>query len=328
MKKKITVVGAHIAVVCAFSLTQGCLTSESDSANAPRVHGPFRHDHKGKAQELATATPNTFMVNENEGMIDNGSIFTMENETESFEPVDLTPELNPVATTETYLVKKGDTLSQLAIDYDTTTADLVRLNNLDDPDSLYVGQALQVPAGVRSTSRETTTSSAATSAKKAGMYTIQKGDTLSEIAVAAGVSIDALRNINGIEGDVIWAGQEIAIPAGGKVPTSRVRSTPEKKAEPVKEEAVEAPSFDLPGYAADPMTESVPPVEEPVEEAVNTSGSPSIGMFETRVFHPGETLDDIAREYMISKDEIMEINGITDETSISPGKKLRIPIAD
>lgn len=42
----------------------------------------------------------------------------------------------------TYTVKWGDTLSQLALDYNTTVAKLVELNDIEDPDFIVVGQVL------------------------------------------------------------------------------------------------------------------------------------------------------------------------------------------
>lgn len=42
----------------------------------------------------------------------------------------------------TYTVKKGDTLSEIAVAYDTTVSKLVSLNNLKDPDYIVVGQVL------------------------------------------------------------------------------------------------------------------------------------------------------------------------------------------
>ena len=45
----------------------------------------------------------------------------------------------------TYVVKRGDTLSAIARKYDTTVEDLVRINNIKDPDHIYVGQQLRIP---------------------------------------------------------------------------------------------------------------------------------------------------------------------------------------
>ncbi len=47
---------------------------------------------------------------------------------------------------ETYTVKAGDTLSQLAQTYKTTVSDLVKLNQLDNADVIYVGQSLELGA--------------------------------------------------------------------------------------------------------------------------------------------------------------------------------------
>lgn len=43
-----------------------------------------------------------------------------------------------------YTVKSGDTLSELAIRFDTTVEDIVRLNNIQNPNLIYVGQRLRI----------------------------------------------------------------------------------------------------------------------------------------------------------------------------------------
>jgi len=50
------------------------------------------------------------------------------------------------SSTSTYTVRKGDTLSSIAKAHGTTTAKLVSLNGLKDPDHLSVGQKLKLPA--------------------------------------------------------------------------------------------------------------------------------------------------------------------------------------
>jgi LysM repeat protein len=318
MKIGSAVLGVHIAVLCAFALTQGCVTTESQNPTAgAQQKGPFRHIHKGKTAD--DAMMNSAMDQQMGYGDDLGGTPLY-----GVEPIDVSPmpvAVQPVASstaTDTYIVRKGDTLSQLAVDFDTTTAELVRINGLANPDVLYVGQELRVPAGRRGT-KSTSTRTSAPAVKKGGTYTIQKGDTLSEIALAAGVSIDALRQLNNIQGDMIRAGDTIDIPAGGKVPATT------KKAEPAKTAPKAEPKVDAAPAAT---TLAVPEMAPAVEEPAEVTETVSIGVIEERVVYPGETLDAIAREYGVSKDEIMRLNGIADETQVKDGQRLRIPIAE
>lgn len=53
----------------------------------------------------------------------------------------------------TYTVKKGDTLSQIAVNYNTTVAKLVEWNDITDPDYIVVGQVLTVENGKTTTTK-------------------------------------------------------------------------------------------------------------------------------------------------------------------------------
>ena len=122
--------------------------------------------------------------------------------------------------TDIYVVESGDVLSQIALDFDTTTATLIELNNLSNPDLLTVGQEIQVPVN-SSTFKKVKSQKISQNIKKGGSYIIQSGDTLSEIAVAAGVDIADLRSLNNINGDKIFAGQTIDIPDYGQIPSEQ-----------------------------------------------------------------------------------------------------------
>ena len=47
-----------------------------------------------------------------------------------------------------YLVEAGDTLSQIALEFDVSVDAIVEASDLDDPDVLVVGQQLTVPCPV------------------------------------------------------------------------------------------------------------------------------------------------------------------------------------
>lgn len=59
----------------------------------------------------------------------------------------VTPEPTIVMTGEHHIhvVARGETLARIAVRYNTTEAELIRLNSLDNPDLIYVGQELIVP---------------------------------------------------------------------------------------------------------------------------------------------------------------------------------------
>ena len=96
----------------------------------------------------------------------------------------------------TYTVARGDTLSKIATKSGVAFAELVRLNNLSNPDLIKPGQILNL--------KRTTSAT----------YTVRKGDTLSLIAAHYNVSVASLIAANGIsDPDVLSVGQVLTIPA-------------------------------------------------------------------------------------------------------------------
>ena len=313
MKVGSAVLGLHVAAAVAFSLTQGCVTTESQGSGrgaGARHRGIVKHEHKGKSSAPQTASADSFYQQGN-GQ-DSSSAYEpviIESQSSSSMPE---PYVAPVsqANTDSYIVQKGDILSRLAADFGTTTKTLISMNNLSNPDVLYVGQELRVPAGSRKSSSSSSSSKSYSSVKKGGEYVIQKGDTLSGIAVAAGVSLNDLRSLNNIQGDRIIAGETLAIPSGGKVPTNTQKS--KAKAAPVEP----APEAAEPAPA--PMAEV-----EPVE-----TGSMQVDAVIDHVVYPGESLEDISRQYGVSSSDIMRLNNISDASEVKEGQRLRIPIAE
>lgn len=108
----------------------------------------------------------------------------------------------------TYTVQQGDTLSQIAQRFDTTVQELVRLNNLANPDSISVGQELVVPSGGGSTG-----AAEAPAGGQDKSYVIQRGDTLMSIARRFGLTVKQLQDANNITNpDRIYPGQTLVIP--------------------------------------------------------------------------------------------------------------------
>lgn len=109
----------------------------------------------------------------------------------------------------THTVAQGDTAWTIAVRYGISLADLVAINELSNPDRIYVGERLVVTGG--STSVQTPVASQPKTA-----YTVAPGDSLSGIAQAHGVLLADLVTANGIANpDWIQAGQQLVIPGGG-----------------------------------------------------------------------------------------------------------------
>lgn len=103
----------------------------------------------------------------------------------------------PTADYITYVVQPEDTLSEIAERYGTTYQTLAALNVISNPDMIYAGQTIRIPEDSSGTAR---------------YYTIQPGDTLSELALRFGTTVNALAALNGISNpNLIYAGTTIRI---------------------------------------------------------------------------------------------------------------------
>ncbi|MDU7149893.1 MAG: LysM peptidoglycan-binding domain-containing protein [Clostridium sp.] len=106
-------------------------------------------------------------------------------------------------TATTYTVKEGDTLSEIAQRYGTTTERLAQINNISNPNLIYPGQVLEISSN---------SSAANTSGGTATTYIVKEGDTLSEIAQRYGTTTERLAQINNIsDPNLIYPGEVIRI---------------------------------------------------------------------------------------------------------------------
>lgn len=103
-----------------------------------------------------------------------------------------------------YIIRSGDTLSGIAQARGTSAAELARVNSIANPNLIYPGQVIRVPAQAGGTPPTT------------GHYRVQPGETLSEIASRFNTTVQAIAAANHIANpDLIYAGQWLDIPSGG-----------------------------------------------------------------------------------------------------------------
>ncbi len=103
-------------------------------------------------------------------------------------------------------VKSGESLWLIAKKYQVLIQDIVTLNHLQDSRFIQPGQLLKIP-----TNGYNDNYTATSVGSQKFYYTVQRGDTLSEIAEKNQTSIRKLKQWNGLRSDFIRVGQKLII---------------------------------------------------------------------------------------------------------------------
>jgi len=104
----------------------------------------------------------------------------------------------------TYIVKEGDTLSEIAVEYNSTVKSIKGINNLKS-DFIKVGQELKIPkTGIGGGEDKDVYSSI--------YHKVNPGDVLSVLAKKYGVDVTTIKLANNLKKDTIYIGQTLIIP--------------------------------------------------------------------------------------------------------------------
>ncbi len=177
---------------------------------------------------------------------------------------------NETINTETinYTVQSGNTLSQIALMYGTTVQELAQINNISNPNLIFPGEVLRIPTNSTVAGQETRDLGSIT-------YTVQRGNTLSQIAQAYGVSVQQIVQTNNIQNpNLIFPGQKL-----------RINTSNSNFLNPLSQSN------------SNPVTYTV---------------------------RPGDTLFGISRRFGVSVRYLVRLNGISNPNLIFPGRVLRI----
>ncbi len=224
-----------------------------------------------------------------------------------------------------HIVAPGDTLFNIAQQYNVQMELLSALNGIADPESLFPEQALIIPptnapaeptqestqtsnlptasATVPATQTETptltvtpsptTTEESQLSADVQAVHRVETGQTLFQISQQYSVSLDTLAAANALDDTSQLAiGQELVIPANDADTTSLLNLS----ATLIVEEAV----LNVPTATANPAV---------------------------HVVSAGDTLYQISLEYGISLESLAGANNISDTNQVVVGQELQIPVA-
>lgn len=202
----------------------------------------------------------------------------------------ITAEGAPTPTPEpfTYVVEEGDNLGSIAQQFGVSTVAIMETNNLQNPNSVFVGQKLVIPNYVppnNSTDNNSSNTAGDTSNSNAGSnnttsdqangeavsHVVQPGETLFGIAQKYGVDANAIAEANNIANrNQLRVGQKLTIPG---------------------------------------ITE---------RQAAEALGH-------VHVVQSGESLTAIAEQYGVSAEEIINFNHISNPDAIYVGQELIIP---
>lgn len=242
--------------------------------------------------------------------------------------------------TSYYTVKSGDTLSGIANNYQTTVNTLARLNNLANPNLIYVGQRLLVQQAATPSQPQTTTPS--TSTTTAATYTVKAGDTLGQIAANHQTSVNQLVQLNKLTNpNLIYVGQVLTI----KQATSASQSTTATPAKPTPTATYTVKAGDtLSQIAANYGTSyqnlaSLNHLSNPNEIYVGqtlklqattntstqtTTSTPATSTNQgTYTVKAGDTLSAIAAAHGTSYEALAQVNGISNPNEIYVGQTLK-----
>jgi LysM repeat protein len=111
------------------------------------------------------------------------------------------------ATDRVVVVKPGDTLSEIALRYGMTVAELRDLNGIADPNRIFAGQRLRLSG------KPETEANVSSAEPAAAVHVVAWGETLTGIARRYGSTIAAIAAANGIsDPSFLWVGQHLTIP--------------------------------------------------------------------------------------------------------------------
>ncbi|WP_251548893.1 C40 family peptidase [Neobacillus muris] len=136
----------------------------------------------------------------------------------------------------TYTVKKGDSLWKIAKENGTTVSELKRLNGMTSG-FLQIGMQLKIAEADVSPSS----------------YTIQKGDTLSEIGARFHLTVSQLKSMNQLSSDTIYAGKTLNV---SSYAAGDSKQTAEAAAEASEETATVTSDAAAPAASSTPADET------------------------------------------------------------------------
>ncbi len=230
----------------------------------------------------------------------------------------------------TYTMRKGDNLSTVAQKYGVSVSDIIKANNIKNPNKVNVGTKLVIPP-------------------KTKKYTVQKGDTLTGIAKKFGTTVAALKSTNSIKDtDKLYIGKVLVIP-GGSTSNNNIKPAVNTAQKPAPKPSTKPATSSKPATQAKnttPVNEKAPyfwPAEGPREPLTGKLKGTMISADKNAVIHSVSTgtVKYVGQYRGMGQVILVENNsgyiyiyGGNEDTmvnigdKVSPGTELGIPLAN
>ncbi len=215
------------------------------------------------------------------------------------------------------VVESGDALDAIARGFGTSRAELVKLNDLEPPYRLKLGQKIKGPAGEQKA------------------YVVQTGDTMFAIAKRFNVTPAALADENDLKtGAAIKKGQKLLLPEGYK-DKGPIKTTVAAPATSASAQADTTPAYrptETPRGATPTATQ--PAASSPFgASASTTTTSLSVtgsvvsvaGPRQVYTVKSGDTLTAIAKRFDMSVKELADANDLDTDKPLKLGRRVKGP---
>lgn len=133
----------------------------------------------------------------------------------------------------TYIVAEEDYLSRIAVDNNTTIAELIRINSLKSDTDIHPGQVLKLPikqTNIKSSPENKPKPQEAkpSQQEKTKIIVVQQTDTLALIAKLTGNTVDEIKRLSGLSNDQLSPNQKLRV-YDRQVKSATTKKTEEKK---------------------------------------------------------------------------------------------------
>jgi LysM repeat protein len=187
--------------------------------------------------------------------------------------------------TAPYTVKSGETLSEIAARFNTSTERLIQLNRIQNPDLLTSGTRLRIPMAPRSSAAPASAPAARpVPNRNAREHVVQGGESLSGIAERYGTSVSQLVALNRIEDpDRLLAGTRLQLrgtpPAAQSTPAAQPKpasqTQPAAKVQPAAQAQPAVEATPQPAATAEPEPQPQPATATATPATATPAGAPA-----------------------------------------------------